>query len=306
MTSPFLANLLSYRKTEPVMIVIIGGIGRVGQHVIRQLLSTSQPYQIRVLVHDTAKTSWLPGSVQTIVGDINNHDDLYRIMDDAERLLIIPPNLFNQAQLECEVYRTACRLGVNRVVKLSTTKADLNSPCHFFREHAIAEQFLKQSGLSFTILRANSFMQNLLWFTREIELKESLSLPVGQAITAPVDIRDVAAVAATVIQGNDHVGSTYCITGPEKLTFEDIAQKLSAVTGRSVRYRPITTMKFRKELVRLGMAAWFADAIGSAWDVARVTAPLVSDVVRNITGNEPITFDQFARTYFTRCTNNLL
>lgn len=58
-------------------------------------------------------------------------------------------------------------------------------------------------------------MQNILWFAREIELNGSLSLPLGTATTAPVDIRDVAAVAATVIHENGHAGSTYCINGPE-------------------------------------------------------------------------------------------
>jgi len=65
-------------------------------------------------------------------------------------------------------------------------------------------------------------------------------------------------------------------------------------------------MEFREKLIRAGMAAWFADAVGSAWDVARATAPIISDVLRNIAQKEPITFDEFARTYFAQGTNDLL
>src|SRR6185503_5322330 len=109
--------------------------------------------------------------------------------------------------------------------KLSTVKANVDSPCYFFKQHAIAEGLLKASGVRFTILRCNSFMQNLLWFANEIKSKSMFSLPMGVAKTAPVDVRDVAAVASTIVTGEDHEGATYNISGPEKLSFAEIAHR---------------------------------------------------------------------------------
>ena len=133
-------------------------------------------------------------------------------MSNVERVFVIPPNIHDQAEVERRIYKTARCAGVHHVVKLSTVKASVNSTCRFFKEHAIAEGYLKGSGVEFTILRPNSFMQNLLWFAQEIKSRSTLSLPVGGAKTAPVDIRDVAAVAATILSEQTHASITYNIT----------------------------------------------------------------------------------------------
>jgi uncharacterized protein YbjT (DUF2867 family) len=226
--------------------------------------------------------------------------ELAQAMHDVERVFTIPPNVRDQAEMESRIYQAAREAGVCYIVKLSTVKSNINSPCYFFKQHAIAEESLKDSGVQFTILRCNSFMQNLLWFAKEIKSKSTFSLPMGVAKTAPVDIRDVAAVASAILTSEAHHGATYNITGPEKLSFAEIARRLSAATGKQIEYRDVAPAEFLNMLLQAEIPGWYAEAVTAAWTIARQDEPIVTDVVSTLAKKSPITFAQFARDYATQ------
>ena len=255
-----------------------------------KLLSTGGTHRVRVLVRDVAKADAFTG-VEVVTGELT------QAMRGVERVFTIPPNVREQAEMESRIYQAARRAHVSYIVKLSTSKADVNSPCHFFKQHAIAEESLKASGVAFTILRSNSFMQNLLWFAQEIKSKSRFSLPMGDAKTAPVDIRDVAAVASAILTGDAHHGATYNVSGPEKLSFAEIGERLSAATGRQIEYRNIAPAQFLNMLLQSGIPGWYAEAVTASWTVAREDEPIVTDVVSVLAKKSPITFAQFARDY---------
>jgi uncharacterized protein YbjT (DUF2867 family) len=279
------------------MILVIGGTGRLGLEAVR-LLCASAVHRIRVLVRDPEKAAVLASrGVEIISGAITDTNSLGRAMRNVDRVFVIPPNIDNQAEVEGRIYRAAILAGVHHIVKLSTMKAEMNSACCFFKEHASAEEYLKRSGVEFTILRSNSFMQNLLWFAREINLRSTFSLPMGDAQTAPVDVRDVGAVAAAVLSEEIHGGVTYSITGPQKFSFADVAKELSTAMGREVKYRDVAPADFLAMLIRSGVPSWYARAVTAAWGVAREGKPTITDVVLKIARKKPITFEQFSRDY---------
>ena len=277
------------------MILVLGGTGRLGRETVK-LLSTSGTHKVRVLVRDPAKAAAFAG-VEIVTGEMTDANSLAQAMRGVKRVFTIPPNIRDQAEMESLIYRAACRAAVSHIVKLSTVKADVNSPCHFFRQHAIAEESLKTSGVAFTILRCNSFMQNLLWFAEEIKSKNRFSLPMGVAKTAPVDVRDVAAVASAILTGETRYDASYNISGPEKLSFVEIAHRLSAVIGKRIEYRDVAPAQFLKMLLRSGIPGWYAEAVTASWTVARQGEPLVTDSVSVLAKKSPITFEQFARDY---------
>ena len=277
------------------MILVLGGTGRLGRETVR-LLSASGPKKVRVLVRENANAAAFTGtSVEILTGEMTDENSLAHAMHDVDRVFTIPPNVRDQAEMENRIYQAARRAGVDYIVKLSTTKADINSPCYFFKQHAIAEECLKASGVGFTILRSNSFMQNLLWFANDIKAKSTFSLPMGVAKTAPVDIRDVAAVASAILTGEAHHGAAYNISGPEKLSFADIAQRLSAATGRQIEYRDIAPAEFLSMLIGAGIPGWYAEAVTASWTIARQGKPILTNAVSALTKKPPITFEQFAR-----------
>jgi uncharacterized protein YbjT (DUF2867 family) len=280
-----------------VVILVLGGTGRLGRETVK-LLAASGRQKVRVLVRDRAKAAGFGGAgVEIVNGEMADAASLAQALRDVERVFTIPPNVRDQAEMESRIYRAARRAGISHIVKLSTMKADPKSPCHFFQQHALAEQSLEKSGVPFTILRCNSFMQNLLWFAAEIRTKGSFSLPMGGAKTAPVDIRDVAAVASTILNGEAPQSKTYNITGPEKLSFVEIAQKLSAAAGKQIEYRDVEPTEFLQMLLRAEIPRWYAEAVTASWSVARAGEPIITDVVTEFTKKRPLTFAQFARDY---------
>ena len=276
------------------MILVLGGTGRLGRETVK-LLSTSGTHKVRLLVRNPA--AFTGTGVEIVTGEMTDATSLAEAMRGVKRVFTIPPNIRDQAEMESCIHRAARRAAVSHIVKLSTVKADVNSPCHFFRQHAIAEESLKTSGVAFTILRSNSFMQNLLWFAKEIKSKGTFSLPMGDAKTAPVDIRDVAAVASAILTGEARHGATYNVSGPEKLSFVEIAHQLSAVIRKQIEYRDVAAGEFMNMLLRSEIPAWYAEAVTASWTVARQGEPVLTDSVSVLAKKSPMTFEQFARDY---------
>jgi uncharacterized protein YbjT (DUF2867 family) len=164
--------------------------------------------------------------------------------------------------------------------------------------HGEVEDMLKASGLAYTMLQPNTFMQNLLGAAQTIAAQGTIYQSVGDARASFVDTRDVALVAARVLTGEGHEGKSYVITGPEALSYHDVAAKLSEATGRRVTYVPVSPEEFRAGALAQGLPEWLAEALGllnetfasGKWAVA-------TEVVREVGGREPRTFGQFARDY---------
>ena len=137
-------------------------------------------------------------------------------------------------------------------------------------------------------------MQNFLWFAREIKAQGTLSLPMEHAETAPIDIHDVVCVGAAILKGEGYEGKTYNLTGSERLSLQEIADKLSAVTNQKITYVNMSPFDFKQILLRSGIPEWFAEAVVMSWQVASQGKPTITDAIIKIGQQQPITFDKFA------------
>ncbi|MBW4651714.1 MAG: SDR family oxidoreductase [Kaiparowitsia implicata GSE-PSE-MK54-09C] len=278
------------------MIIITGATGRVGSKLVESLLKAGEP--VRVLTRNPQKAANLQTSGASVVlGDFTQLSTLDAALSGCDRLMDIPPNTLNQAEQEIQLFEAAKSADIQHIVKLSTVKANLESSCHFFKQHAIAEEYLKQSGVRFTILQSNSFMQNFLWFTPEIRTQGTLSLPMKGSKTAPVDIRDVVRVVHKVLTRTDGEGNTLNITGLEILPLKDIAEQLSAAANKKITYLNVSPCDFKRTLLQAGLHEWYATAIVASWQVASEGHPTVTNIVAEITGRRPIKLEQFVQDY---------
>src|SRR5262249_49169115 len=140
------------------------------------------------------------------------------------------------------------------------------------------------------------FMQNLLRSAAAITAHGLLVAAMQTGKIAMVDARDVAAAAVSALTSDEHVGKTYTITGPEALSFQEVAHKLAAATGRPVTYQDVPLATMRQEMVASSLPAWlvevrmeFATALRDGYAAA------VTDTVQAVTGRPARTFDAFAR-----------
>jgi uncharacterized protein YbjT (DUF2867 family) len=125
------------------------------------------------------------------------------------------------------------------------------------------EDKLKGSGLSYTILRANSFMQNLLLSVAPtVRAQGAFYAAMGDAKLSFIDVRDIAAAVTRIFEDPQaHAGKTYGLNGPEALSYANVAKKVSQAAGRPVTYVDISETIQQKAMLEQGMPEWLVSAL---------------------------------------------
>jgi uncharacterized protein YbjT (DUF2867 family) len=262
---------------------------------MQQLTASGHP--VRAFVRSPAQAAAIarPG-IETVIGDLAFPHTLGAALEGVSGALLVSPRDPNVVNLQCHFVDVAQQVGTVHIVKLSGLGTALDSPLRTGRWHAQIEAHLEASGLPFTNLHPPYFMQNLLRFAPSIAATGQFTAAIGQAKVAMIDIRDIAAVAAVALTADGHTGKTYRITGPEALSYEDIATKLSAVIGRPVTYRNVSRAHMEEQWQARRLPQWeievqreYHEAFGNG------TASTVTDTVGAVSGKQPRTFDAFAR-----------
>jgi uncharacterized protein YbjT (DUF2867 family) len=278
------------------MILITGATGTTGREIVGELRRVGAA-GVRALVRDPARAAFVrEAGFETVAGDFDRPETLRAALEGVEHALLLTPPSPQTFEQQRAFIEAAAGAGVRRVVKYSAFGADADAPEGFGKWHGQAEEFLKSSGLAWTMLRPNFFMQNLLGQAGQIKAAGAIYQPVGDARASFVDVRDIAAVVARTLTGEGHEGQTYVLTGPEALSYHDVAAKLSEATGRGITYVPVSPEQFRAGALSAGLPEWLVSALERLNEIfAAGRAAEVSDAVRRVGRKEPNTFDQFAR-----------
>lgn len=270
------------------MILVTGATGTVGSEAVRLLAARHHP--TRALVRDPSR---LPRSdVQIVIGDFDRPDTLDAAMRGVDTVLLVTPSV--QAQ-EIAVIDSAVRQGVTHIVKITNHKASHDSPVNRRRDHARIEAHLRSSGLAYTLLAPNLYMQNVLVLAASIKQTRGLWNAAGDGQFGMIDARDVAATAATIVtRPTDHAGHTYLLTGPDLVTFTDVAKELSDALGYTVEYHPVSPGEHRASMIRAGIAETVAASNAQVFDlISRGDAAWLSNDVASITGTPPRSLSTF-------------
>lgn len=276
------------------MILVTGATGKSGREIVKQL-SEAGAGGVRALVRDPAKAQAFKSlsGVELVEGDLSKPETLGRALEGIEHVLLNSSPAPDLIELQGNLIAAAKRAGVSHIVKFSAQGADANAPEGFLKWHGQVEQRLAASGLAYTNLQPTVFMQEILnsWGGQR-----TISLPMKDAKVSAVDTRDIAAVAVKTLIEDGHAGKNYVITGPEALSFTEIAKKISAATGEEVNYVNITLDDFQKSLLEMGLPHWLAGALSQLYDyLGSGLGGEVSDVVAKVGKKRPISFDEFAR-----------
>lgn len=269
------------------MILVTGATGDVGSETVRLLAAQQQP--VRALVRDTSHIQ--PADVEVVTGDFDDPDSLDAAMRGVDIVVLVTPAVPHQ---EIAVIDAAARAGVTHVVK-ATSKASADSPVERRRGQAQIEHHLQASGLAWTLLRSNAYLQNLLTLAPLVRQTGGFVMSAGDGRVGMVDARDVANVAACVATNPDrHAGATYWPTGPALITYADIADELSLALGQPIDYRRISPDEHREMMTRAGVPDPVATSNAQAFAlIAEGDAAWITDDVETITGNVPRTLHTF-------------
>jgi uncharacterized protein YbjT (DUF2867 family) len=263
------------------MILVTGATGKVGSEAARLLAARHHP--TRALVRDPSRAP--DGDVEIATGDFGRPDTLDAAMRGIDTVLLVSPAVPAQ---EIAVIDSAVRHGVTHVIKV-TSKASADSPVDRRRGQAQIEAHLQTTGLAYTLLRSNAYMQNLLALAPVIRQTNGFLMSAGDGQVGMIDARDVAATAAAIATGpKEHAGQTYWLTGPGLITYTDIAEELSAALGHPVEYRQISPAEHRAAMIQAGIPEAVATSNAQAFGlIAEGDAAWLSDDVKSITGTAP-------------------
>lgn len=272
-------------------ILITGATGNIGAEVLSQLPSNG--LQIRALVRNPGAAR-LPAHVEIVSGDVTRPETLDRCLDriDTVFLVWVAPAEAVGAALQQIAKR------VRRVVFLSAplkTAHPLFQQANPSRARAeLIERLIENSGLDWTFLRPGMFALNALgWWAPQIRAGDVVRWPYLDVPTAPIDERDIAAVAVRTLCEDVHSRAEYVLTGPESLTqFEQITV-VGSVLGRSLRVEEISAEAWLRELPSF-LPPFVAKYLLDAWAAANGQPAFVTRKVAELTGSPARTFREWA------------
>jgi len=282
------------------VITVIGSTGTIGSE-LTNILSHSG-CSIRAVFRNINKTQRIPG-VAWILADINDKSLLNAVIAGSERLFLLTGNRTGFGETQIKIIKAAERLGVKHLVKLSALGASPQTNSALAREHWEAERALENTNMSWTILRPHAFMQN--WLKEEAKTVREEGViysAIGNGKVPFIDARDIAAVAAeSLLHPEKHTGKHYVLTGGEAIGFQQLADALSAVTGRSVVYKSLSMDEMRTKMIRNGIPIKTVDSLLAlaSYQKSGGATERVSQDVQNILGSPPRTLLDFTRDYRT-------
>lgn len=276
------------------MILVVGSTGNVGSKIVREL--STRKVAFRALVRKPTDRDRLQAQgVDAALGDITQVESVRPALKGIQRLYLLSPSSERLADIESAIVDEARKEGVQHIVKHSVLGADIHASCPLTSVHAYAEEAIKASGIPYTFLRLNSFMQNFATtHTWSIIAQNAFYESLAHALVSHVDTRDVATAAANILTETGHEGRTYDITGPEALSNDQIAAKLSNIVGREIRYEPISDEAMQQGLSAAGFSQWYANAVVELYRFFRQGggAPVTPDLEQLIK-RKPLTLDNY-------------
>lgn len=279
------------------MILVCGATGKVGSEVVKQLSQAG--VQCKALVHDAAKADSIRfPNVEIAPGDFAQPETLLAALAGVDRVFLAAPPNPQQPEMEGNMIRACQQTGVQCIVKLSVLGASSDSDAAFRQWNGQIEQQLKQSGIPWTILQPNAFMQSLLQSADTILSAGTFYLPMGDARASQIDVRDVAAVAVACLTQQGCQNQTHVLTGPQAITYSECAEALTHALGRPVTYQAVSLEEARTWLRDRGMPDWQIESyLKGAEAYLRGEGALVTNEVQAILNRPAIGFAQFARDY---------
>jgi uncharacterized protein YbjT (DUF2867 family) len=272
-------------------ILVIGGTGTVGGQVLSRLAATGA--QVRALVRNPSATR-LPLQVEVVRGDLTLPETLDPCLDGIDTVFLLWTAPAAAAAPALERIAKHARRIVLLSAPVKTAHPLFQQPNPLRATFEQIERQIEVSGLQWTFLRPGMFAANALsWWAPQIRVGDVVRWPHLGTPTAPIDERDIAAIAVRTLCEDGHAGAEYVLTGPQSLSqFEQIST-IGSVIGRSLRIEEISPDEARRELLRIGPLP-AVNMLLQAWAAAMGQPAHVTSTVAEITGASPKTFLEWA------------
>ncbi|WP_257456613.1 SDR family oxidoreductase [Archangium lipolyticum] len=275
-------------------ILVIGATGTVGGHLVAQLEQLGE--EVRAATREPGRAARRTGGkTQYVSFDLERPETFAPALDGADRVFLMARPGDEQAdRVALPLIDEMKRQRIRHVVNLTAMGAEHREDFALRK----VERYLEASGLGFTHLRPNFFMQIFSGgpLLQDLETTGALHIPAADAKLSFVDARDIAAMAVAALTGPGHAGKAYTLTGARALDHAEVARTLSEVAARSIQYVPLGEEEARQLLARSGLSPERIERLIGFYRLVRqgFCAPVSSDI-ETVLGRPPISFERFAR-----------
>jgi uncharacterized protein YbjT (DUF2867 family) len=274
------------------MILITGASGSVGKTVLREVIG-KEP-KVRAMYRSKEEAAKAPAGCEPVVADFSDKQSLRGAVEGVTSVFLVCSPIPQLVELESNVVDVCKESGVKHVVLNSAMGAG-DCGKSFPSWHRKVEDKLKASGMSYTILRPNGFLQNIAAYNApSIRTQGAFYAAMGDAKVSYLDVADIAVVAVKALQGGAHSGKTYELNGPEAISNEELAKRISKVSGRTVKFVDIPEAAQRDSMLGLGMPEWQVTALLELQQYYKQGGGAKTDgLLKSLLGREPVTLDQY-------------
>jgi NAD(P)H dehydrogenase (quinone) len=273
------------------MILVTGATGQLGGAAVGQLLKTTAPDELAVLARDGKKAQhYIDKGVNVRIGDFDDEESLEQAMKGISKLLLIPTIAPHRLEQHKKVIDAALKNGVKHVIypgvsfKNIETSATAGLDAHFK-----TEDYIRNSGLTYTFLRNTLYMEAIAHFGGERLFESGFFLPAGNGKVPFALRREMGEAAANVLLQEGHENKTYDITGHELYGFAEVADELAKLTGKSVSYTSADPAVFAEKLKSAGVDEFFAFVVtGFNLDIRNRQFEIVTNDLERLLGRKPV------------------
>lgn len=262
-------------------ILVTGATGSVGRLVVDELLAAGVP--VRALTVDPERAK-LPPEAEVVVGSLARPSTLPVALEGVSAVYLAP--MARTVRRFCEL---AVDAGVERVVALSGSSVGDEHEGSSGHEYAAVEAAVRDAGFAWTFLRPGAFMTNTLGWAPMIRAGE-VAVAYGDATQTPIDLGDIAAVAARVLRTDGHTGRTYVLSGPEAITLRGQVEALESVLGKEIRFRELTPAEQRAQWIGYGVPEAAVGWLLEGFEATRRHPQVPTGVVEELLGRPGTTY----------------
>lgn len=279
-------------------ILITGATGTVGTQLVKTL--SNLEVKVRAGVHSIIKGENLKlPHVELCEIEFHKPGSLKAAMTGVDRVFMITPVTEDQVELGKVTIDAAKAAGIKHFVKLSALGAGAEPGIQLGRWHREMEKYLEDSGLTYTIIRPATYMQNFVnYFGDSIKNEDTIYMPLGDGKVSYIDVRDIATIACHVLTSDKYFNQVLEITGPEAISCQEVAKAISDAVGKDIKYVDVPEEAARKAMLDMHMPEGIVNAMMELHAICKAGhAGTISDTSEKIMHHKGHNIQEFAKQY---------
>ncbi|MCD4698584.1 MAG: SDR family oxidoreductase [Bacteroidales bacterium] len=239
-------------------ILVTGATGTIGSFVV-DLLKENKASFVAMVRNEKKSIPFKEKGVKTVFGDFSSNALLENALEGVQKVFLLSVSSPESSELQANLVQKAKEGGIKHIVKVSVRGANINADFNIGKWHGETEEFIRKSFISYTFLQPHSFMQNLLFDAKTIREEGKIYGMQGDGKIPMVDARDIASVAVKALLEPGHENKSYVLTGPESISYHDIAREFAVALHKDIQYVKQSTEEGLSAMLAAGIPEWLAD-----------------------------------------------